>query len=69
MGEIKTGLIVEAAFLSATVEVGTAPALREPRGFALASGAECPPPRRRVREMVCGARVNLDLPARRLHAE
>lgn len=46
MGEIKTGrlLIVRAAFLSATVEVGTAAALCEPRGFALASGAQCSSP-------------------------
>lgn len=48
MGGIKTGLIVRAAFLSATVEVGMAAAPCEPRRFALASGAECsspPPPR------------------------
>ena len=38
-------------------------------GLALASGLECSSPRRRAREMVCGARVNLDLPARRLHTE
>lgn len=60
---------VKAVFLSATTEVGMAAVLCEPFGFALASGNECSSPRRRVREMVCGARVNLDLAARRLHAE
>lgn len=38
-------------------------------GLALASGPECSCPRRRAREMVCGARVNLDLPARRQRTE
>lgn len=38
-------------------------------GLALASGHQCSSPGRRAREMVCGARVNLDLPARRLHTE
>lgn len=38
-------------------------------GLALASGLQCSSPRRHVREMVCGVRVNLDLPARRLHTE
>lgn len=46
-----------------------AAALCEPAGLALASGAECSSPGQHVREMVCGARVNLDLPARRLHTE
>lgn len=38
-------------------------------GLALASGTLCPSPRHHVREMVCGTRVNLDLPVRRLRME
>jgi len=38
-------------------------------GLALASGLLCSSPGRHVREMVYGARVNLDLPARRLYTE
>ena len=38
-------------------------------GLALASGVLCSSPRPHVREMVCGVRANLDLPARRLLTE
>lgn len=55
--------------LSVWLEVVMAAMLCELFGLALASGLECSSPRRRVREMVCVARVNLDLPARRLHTE
>lgn len=55
--------------LSVWFEVVMAALFSKLFGLALASGFLCPSPRRHVREMVCGARVNLDLPARRLHME
>lgn len=51
------------------LEVAMAAMLCELLGLALASGPECSSLRRHVREMVCGARVNLDLAARRRHTE
>lgn len=58
-----------AVLLSAWLEVVMAAMLCELFGLAFASGLLCSSPGRRVREMVCGARVNLDLLARRLHTE